>query len=64
MSKRTVWAVEFWGSSGWAVAVGGLNKAEALRQAKAFAKSEGQRVSIAEYTQDEGSSAISRQAVG
>ena len=64
MAKQNVWAVEFWDLSHWHTAVGGLTKAEAKRQAKLFAKSQGLRVSIAEYGPAEGSSAVSREAVG
>ena len=61
MSK---WAVEFFQDGHWRTVQGGLSKSEAMRQAKTYARSGDERVSIAEYSPAEGSSAISRQAVG
>jgi hypothetical protein len=57
------WAVEFWEPSHWTVAIGGLTKREAIRQAKLYAKAHGIRVSIAKYDSGEGSSAVTRERV-
>jgi len=62
MAKRTVWAVELFDSH-WRTLIGGLTKSKALSEAKKLAKRETHAISIAEYTQAEGSSAISRLAV-
>jgi hypothetical protein len=63
MSKRSFWAVEFFQDGHWRIVAGGLSQSVALRQAKIYAKSSVERVSIAEYGLDEGSSAVSRKAV-
>jgi hypothetical protein len=60
--NRSVWAVELWEGGHWKTAIGGLNKPEAKRQAKLLVR-QGETASIAEYTSDEGSSAIHREAV-
>lgn len=53
------WAVEVWSAGHWTTVDGGLPRAVALSEARKLA-ARGERVSIAEYTQAEGSSAIGR----
>lgn len=58
-TETTVWAAEkFTGS--WKVVRGGLTREEAIDLATELAQG-GEEMSIAEYTTDEGSSAISRE---
>ena len=63
-SKRRInkWSVEVFDRGHWNVVHGGLGKIVAKKQARAYVK-KGERVSIAEYTDNEGSSPISREPV-
>lgn len=61
-AKRRIWSVEIFDRGHWIVEKGGLGKVAAKKQARVYAK-KGERVSIAEYTDSEGSSAISRETV-
>ena len=56
-----IYAVEIFASS-WHVVEGGLTRKDALQQARRIA-ADGKRVSVAEYTTDEGSSAVGREEV-
>ena len=56
-----VFAVEIFESS-WRTVAGGLTRDDAMAQAESLA-ADGARVSVAEYTTDEGSSAVGREEV-
>lgn len=60
-TASNVFAVEAFSGS-WRTIKGGLTRDEALVQARRIA-AEGERVSVAEYTTDEGSSAVGREEV-
>jgi hypothetical protein len=58
----TVWAVETFANGHWSVVEGGLVRSVAEAEARKLA-SKGERVSIAEYSPDEGSSALGREEI-
>ena len=64
MNSERVWAVEVMLGGSWHVTAGGLPYAEAVRHARrVLARGDAGRVSVAEYSNEEGSSALRREEI-